>query len=100
MGMGPWAQGDFIRDTLKVERARFRRIVDRELKAVFDCKSVKLPDNVVIEMLERIKAKIAPAKPIRRRLSTKEIARAGGPSVDVFTASIGKPRPFNARART
>jgi hypothetical protein len=34
MGIGPWAQGDLIRDVQKTERARFRRAVRRELKLV------------------------------------------------------------------
>lgn len=32
--MGPWQQAELIRDIRKSERARFRRLVRRELQAV------------------------------------------------------------------
>lgn len=66
MGLGPWAQAEQNRDLVRGERSRFRRIVDRELKAVFADKRVSIPDNIVIEMLERIKGKITPPRTKRR----------------------------------
>lgn len=32
MGLGPWAQGQLIRDVKRAERAKFRRLLTREEK--------------------------------------------------------------------
>jgi hypothetical protein len=62
MGLGPWAMAEHQKMLLKSERDRFRRIVSRELAIVFADQASKMPDYKVIEMLERIKSKIAPKR--------------------------------------
>jgi hypothetical protein len=32
MGIGPWQQGEMVRDVERAERARFRRAINRERK--------------------------------------------------------------------
>jgi hypothetical protein len=74
MGLGPWAQGDLIRDIQRTERNRFKRAVKRE----FDFLHSKLhPGPVcsrdIIEACERLEAaarpKVAPQdkRPSRAR---------------------------------
>lgn len=64
MGIGPWAQGDLIRDIERRERARFRRAIKRE----FDFLHSKLhPGPVcscdIIEACDRLAAATRPAWP-------------------------------------
>lgn len=41
MGIGPWAQGDLIRDIQREERARFRRLIRKEQKTMTFAPSIK-----------------------------------------------------------
>lgn len=74
MGMGPWAQGDLIRDVEKNERARFRRALAREEKYLRMLITSKSAGGIMRGDLEgafhRIRSKIAP-KPPRAAKRTK-----------------------------
>lgn len=75
MGMGPWAQGDLIRDIEKAERARFRNMVRRELRAVEEANARTLDGGE--QAFHRMLAKITPKKPkAAKRVKSKGYVEA------------------------
>lgn len=67
MGMGPWAQGDLIRDIEKAERARFRRALAREEKYLRSLITSRTAGGIMRGDLEgafgRIRSRITPGRP-------------------------------------
>lgn len=57
--MGPWQQAELIRDIRKAERARFRRLVRRELQAI---EGADANNSDGEQALHRILAAITPPK--------------------------------------
>jgi hypothetical protein len=81
MGMGPWAQGDMIRDVQKVERARFRRLLQRELNGLLAGPAPSR--SSLVAAFDRMKAGINP-KPRKEKL------KAERPSVERYCDHPGR----------
>jgi hypothetical protein len=63
MGIGPWAQGDLIRDTQRAERARWRRAIKRARIEMRAERRVGHAMEVFEQALDRMELKITPRKP-------------------------------------
>lgn len=67
MGIGPWAQGDLIRETRVLERTKFRRAIDREVRGLNTCYGGKatIPTHEVRMAFERLRVRtLTPKKAI------------------------------------